>query len=287
MQADWGYLGTFMLDGRLRRVYVFTMVMGYSRFMAAYCTTAMDLESLLLAHQHCFADIGGVTKQVVYDNMKTVTLGRNGEHRPIWQERFADFAVYHDFKPAACSPRKLRSKGKVESAVGYIKRNFCPGRRFGDLTDLNQQLGEWLRTVANARHHGTTRAVPAQRLLQESLQPLPAKPFKTMIRFPRQVSRDSFVSYQGVLYSVPWQYAGGSVHVEEMLEGQIRIWWNGDMVAEHHMPADGRRRVYDPKHNEGLVSAQAAKQSTGLLQCFPEVEHRPLSVYESLGEVAQ
>ncbi|NMB41038.1 MAG: IS21 family transposase [Firmicutes bacterium] len=159
MQADWGYLGKFLLDGRLRKVYIFVIVIGYSRFLVAHCTNSMDLESLLLSHQHCFAMAGGVTKQIVYDNMKTVTIGRDTEHKPIWQTRFMDFASYYGFKPVAHTPYKPRSKGKVERAVDYIKENFCPGRHFSDLADLNQQLQHWLDTVANVRIHGTTASL--------------------------------------------------------------------------------------------------------------------------------
>ena len=286
-QVDWGYLGTFWIDGRPRKVWVLVMVLGYSRYMTAHCMASVDVESLLLGHQHCFEAIGGVTRQVVYDNMKTVTLGRDVEHRPIWQTRFLDFATYYGFQPVACTPYKPRSKGKVEAGVGYLKKNFTPGREFRDLMDLNAQLQSWLDTVANARVHGTTGERPGERLQRESLQPLPVRPFPTRIRFPRRVSRDGFFSYLGVLYSVPWPFAGSSVEVEEQVGELIRVHWNGQMIAEHRMPFDGRRRVIDPHHAAGLPEAQRQNRASGLKQVFPEVETRPLSVYEALAEVVR
>ena len=286
-QCDWGYLGAFELDGRLRKVWLFVMVLGYSRILAAHGTTSMDLESLLLCHEKAFEAFGGVTRQVVYDNMKTVTLGRDTNNRPMWQSRFLDFATYYDFQPVLCSPRKPRSKGKVEAAIGYIKKNFCPGRSFTDLTDLNNQLQKWLQDVANVRIHGTTGDRPVDRLWQENLQPLPDKPFPTAVRFERRVSRDCFFSYEGVLYSVPWPYAGGTVDVEETVDGYIHVWWHGEPVAVHEMPKDGRRRVEDPQHLTGLAYAQSQGQSGGLRQCFPEVQERPLSEYDALAEVTR
>src|SRR5690606_36736529 len=140
LQVDWGYLGTFMLDGRPRKVWVLVGVLGYSRYLTAHCTTSMDLESLLLCHQRCFEALGGVPRQVVYDNMKPISLGRDLEHRLRWQPRFMDFALYYGFQPVLCRPHHPRSKGKVEAAIGYLKKNFCPGRSFRDLTDLNAQL---------------------------------------------------------------------------------------------------------------------------------------------------
>jgi len=281
MQVDWGFLGSFLLDGLTRKVWVFTGTLCYSRLLTAHCITSVDLESLLLSHQYCFQAAGGVTRQIVYDNMKTVTLGRDDRFRPVWQSRFLDFALYYGFQPIAHQPYRPRSKGKVERMIGYIKQNFCPGRTFTDLTDLNAQLQSWLDTVANVRVHDTTGEQPIKRWAEESLQPLPARPFPVQVRFSRRVSRDSYVSYLGVLYSVPWPHAGSSVEVEETVTGRLRFWWHGQVVAEHTMPRDGRRRVTDPHHSAGLPEAQRRNQASGLRQCYPEVQRRPLTVYEA------
>ena len=230
-QMDWGYLGTFEIDGRLRKVYAFSLVLSYSRYRVVCLTTSMDLETVLLGHQKCFEALGGAPEEIVYDNMKTVTTGRDMEFKPIWQQRFADFALYYEFKPRACSPGKPRSKGKIERSIGYLKDNFCPGRRFSDLTDLNQQLQAWLDNVANTKIHGTTFERPVDRLPHETLKPLPQRPFVTHLRFARRVSIDCFVSYNGVLYSVPWHLAGGEVWVEEVTGGQLRFWWHGQEAA--------------------------------------------------------
>lgn len=287
MQADWGYLGTFWLDGHWRKVYIFALVLGYSRYLVAYCTTSMDLESLLLCHQHCFNMVGGVSEQIIYDNMKTVTIGRDLDHKPIWQARFLDFANYYGFRPVAHTPYKPRSKGKVERAIEYIKENFCPGRRFTDLTDLNQQLQQWLDTVANIRIHGTTGLRPNDMLAEEvaALRPLPQQDFKTALRLPRKASRDCYVSYLGVLFSVPWAYAGCELEVEELAGGLIKIWWHNQVIAEHQLPRDNRRRVTEHSHFEGLISAQRENRASGLRQVFPVVEERSLDIYEQFAEV--
>ena len=287
MQADWGYLGTFDLDGKPRKVWVFVIVLGYSRYLAAHCTTSMDLESLLLSHQHVFNSVGGVCNQIVYDNMKTVTVGRDGAHRPVWQSRFLDFALHYGFQPVAHTPYRPRSKGKVEAAIKYIKQNFCQGRDFTDLTDLNNQLQYWLDAVANKRVHGTTGNRPCDQFLAEELLSLPQYSFQTNVRHPRRVSRDGFFSYQGVLYSVPWPYAGSDVAIEETSSCFIRVFWHEQQIAEHGMPCDGRRRVIDAAHQAGLPDAQRQQQAGGLRQVYPAVQQRALSVYEAFAEVAQ
>jgi len=176
----------------------------------------------------------------------------------------------------------VHAKGKVEKAVDYLKHNFCAGRTFTDLSDLNTQLERWLSDVANRRVHGTTHERLIARWAEETQQPVPVRPFDVRVRFPRRVSRDGCCSYLGVLYSVPWPYAGGTVAVEERQAGELRIWWHGRLIAAHTMPRDGRRRVLDPVHQAGLPAAQRRRQASGLRQCYPEVEQRSLAVYEAL-----
>jgi hypothetical protein len=52
-----------------------------------------------------------------------------------------------------------QTKGKVESGVKYVRRNFLcglQGREPDSMEDLNNQLRKWVWKVANQRVHGTT-----------------------------------------------------------------------------------------------------------------------------------
>lgn len=97
-------------------------------------------------------------------------------------------------------------------------------------------------------------------------------------------NRDGLFSYGGVLYSVPWT-GGGTVEVEEFDQGRLRIWWHNEMAAEQNFPQDGGRLVTDPRNRMGLVSARHRNQASGLIQCYPEVEARPLVVFYALARV--
>ncbi|PMZ49137.1 IS21 family transposase, partial [Pseudomonas sp. FW306-2-11AC] len=87
---------------------------------------------------NAFLYFGGVPKEVLTDNMKTVVAGREAG-KVIWNAQFADFAVEMGFVPKVCRVRMPQTKGKVERLVRYVKENFFPGRSFTDLEDLNQQ----------------------------------------------------------------------------------------------------------------------------------------------------
>jgi hypothetical protein len=226
-------------------------------------------------------------RTILYDNLKPVVLGRDGE-KVMWNPRFADFALTCGFQPRACHPYRAQTKGRVERMVGYLRQNFWPGLKFNDLADLNSQVREWSEMVANQRIHGTTGKRPAELLKAEKLLPLPDRSLlSVLVSEERQASRDGFVSYAGSLYGVPWQYAGRTVQVREVgpyveiSSGQVRI-------ALHPKAAPGTRTKQPGQWDElPLGDFSRERKVIALRVPTPEVEVRPLSVYEALagGEV--
>jgi transposase len=90
-----------------------------------------------------FAHFGGCCETLLYDRMRTVCAGdeltSNGERRARFNPTFAAFAQHWGFTPRLCRPYRAQTKGKVESGVKYVKRNFLPGRSFRDLDDFNSR----------------------------------------------------------------------------------------------------------------------------------------------------
>jgi len=59
-QADWASCGHFVdRNGAKRPVYVFVMVLGYSRMAFVPFTASMDLPELMRCHMEAFAFFGG------------------------------------------------------------------------------------------------------------------------------------------------------------------------------------------------------------------------------------
>ncbi|MGM5018219.1 DDE-type integrase/transposase/recombinase, partial [Escherichia coli] len=87
MQVDWGT----MRNGR-SPLHVFVAVLGYSRMLYIEFTDNMRYDTLETCHRNAFRFFGGVPREVLYDNMKTVVLQRDayqtGQHRfhpSLWQ----------------------------------------------------------------------------------------------------------------------------------------------------------------------------------------------------------
>ena len=244
-QIDWGECGTVEVDGQRRKLYVFVMVLGYSRMMYARFTTSTRLPVLLDCLVRSF-DRLGIPAELLVDNMKQAVERHDVESGTVhWNRTFRAFVHHHGTQPLASPPYWPRVKGKVERGVGYAKRSFLEGRAFVDIDDLNRQLAVWLDTVANVRVHGTTKARPVDRFAQEqtALRPRSAVPVYDVrpIEY-RRVPADCHLSYHGVLYSVHPDAVGQTVVVRpegDRVGAAITVYLHEREVARH------RRRPKD------------------------------------------
>ena len=160
-QVDWGHLGYLDIDGRSHQVWGFTITLGYSRRLWAQAALDQKLGTLLRMHEAAFQEWGAVPEEILYDRMKTVWLGSDERGEVVWHPVFLDFARYWGFKPQLCRPYRAQTKGKIESGVKYVRRNFvCSllGREPACLMDFNSGLRQWVDTVANRRAWDHLRA---------------------------------------------------------------------------------------------------------------------------------
>jgi transposase len=285
-QVDWKICQYVDLDGEVRKIPVFAMVLGYSRAMYIEFVQRCDIHSFLRCLIHALEYFGGVPKTMLTDQMKTVILGMGDDRKPRWHPLFEDFAATVGMVPKVCRVKRPQTKGKVERAVQFIEQNFMAGRRFTDIEDLNRQARQWC-DEQNRRIHGTTGERPIDRLAQERLGALPPADRLAKYRFElRKVSRDGFVSFDGVRYGVPWPYSGREVKVRE-INGFVEIYWEQERIARHKKQFGSRTLVMCEHQYAHLHAAQgyAYPRPRGIQIQAQDVEVRPLDVYERLAGV--
>ena len=121
MQADWATVGK-----GAAKLKVFIATLGWSRMAYVEFCDNEQVETLIACHERAFLAFGGVPKEVLYDNMKTVVLERNtygrGAHR--FHPGFLDYIKHAGALPRLCQPYRAQTKGKVERFIGYLKRSF-------------------------------------------------------------------------------------------------------------------------------------------------------------------
>ena len=149
---------TSAIEGR-RRVHAFSYVLGYSRRQYLHFVEAQDFATTLREHIRAFEHLGGVAATCLYDNMKVVVSGYDGDE-PVYNPQFLAFAAHYGFRPVACRPRRPQTKGKVERPFGYVESSLLGGRTFRSLEHLNETTVWWLAEVADVRDHRQTKARP-------------------------------------------------------------------------------------------------------------------------------
>jgi transposase len=300
-QVDWGSFGSVYDKEQKRYIKLncFFMILGYSRTLYIEFFDRANTSNFLLAHNNAFKYFGGYTREILYDNLKSVVIKRQLKAQDSeFNKKFMDFAGYYGFSPILCRPYKPNTKGKVENSVNYVKQNFFNGEEFHSLRDLNKKAQQWLEK-ANNRNHATTHEKPFDRLKREGLISIENKRlYDTSELIYRKVHKDCHFSYEGNKYSVPHKYAGKEVSIKTIENNTIKIIHRNIEIANHTLNIiDKGLYITNPKHVEelkeirrthGIRKPHKPKNKNNhnnlvLLKfnsIIPKVEPRDLSQYE-------
>ena len=268
---------------RVQIVWLFSMVMGFSRLIWGRFALRQTMQTVLSCHRAAFEAIGGVPREILYDRMKTAVLGEDEDGRVIYNRTLAEFARHYGYLPKACRAYRPETKGKVERPFRYIREDFFLGGIFRDLDDLNAQFDHWLCTVANPRVHASTGRVVNEAFAEEmpTLQLLPLIPFGAVLKLERKISHDGMVSVDGNYYSVPDATRRRIVDVHSLAD-EIQIFEDDRLIARHpHLEGRRERSLLD-----GHRRRSRKKDDLPLPHGFTgqQVTRRSLDIYAAIGE---
>jgi transposase len=266
-QMDYSTYDIDFTDEGRRRVYAFGYVLGYSRRQYLRFVESQDFATTIREHIRAFEHLGGVAATCLYDNMKVVVNGYDGDE-PVYNVRFLGFAAHYGFRPVACRPRRPQTKGKVERQFGYIESSLLGGRSFRGLDHLNETAAWWLTEVADVHMHRETKARPIDRHAEEQprLIPLPARPFDAAEVVYRTVDAEGYVVYRKNFYPTPWKLLGQNVAVR-VTEDEVVIHDRAFVEAVRHplfprtvVGQRGKCKDHEPPRDAQRRSEQLAER---------------------------
>ena len=275
-QVDWGNAGNLAVGNTHRRLSFFVMVLCYSRRLYVEFTLAETLEQFLSCHQNAFRFFQGVPGKVMLDNLKTAVLSHPCGQPAAYHPRYEDFARYYGFEPRACGVRKPNEKGRVETAVGYVKKNFLAGLELHNLSAVQAAADRWRDEVANRRIHASTRQTPDERFQDETLRPLPTAGVYDVGVVRETMANSQFrVVFDTNRYSVPSKYAGCRISLR-VYPDRLALYHNGVLIAAPLRSYERYRDVLDPEHERELVTQRRAARDQAAwqryLQLGPQAE---------------
>lgn len=274
-QVDWAHFGHLAVPGGQRPLVAFVMVLSWSRRI--FLRFGLDLRTGAFLHRHAeaFAAFGGVPRVLLYDNLKSAVLERQGD-AIRFNETLLAFAARYRYEPRPVAPYRGNEKGRVERSIRYIRDNFFAARSFRDLDDLNAQAAAWCEAEAATRHWPEDRARTVADVFAEEqprLLPMPDDPFPAADRVAVVAGKTPYVRFDSNDYSVPHDRVRRALTLLASPD-RVRVLDGAAEVAHHARCWGVKQVVEDPAHIAGLVAhkrhAREGRAMNRLFVAVPE-----------------
>lgn len=238
-QLDWKENIDFVLsNGEVININIFVLILSYSRFRV-YKLSLEKIQDILFSFlNESFEAFGGVPKEVLTDNMKTVmdeprTAYRNGKTN----NKFQQFADDYGFKVRPCIAGRPNTKAKVEAPMKLLDeiRAYNGTLNIDELHELVSKLNNRI----NSTCHTSTGKIPVLHLEKEKdfLLELPTEQIRNrynIITTSVKVNRQSMISYKSNQYSVPPEYIGKKLKLQ-VYDNQLHLYYNTNLVTIHEI----------------------------------------------------
>ncbi|MDB4996409.1 MAG: int [Myxococcaceae bacterium] len=257
-QIDWAHVGSLRVQGGVRPLYCFVLLLRYSRAMWAELvleqTTTSLLRSLVRAAQY----FDGVTHQWLFDNPKSIVAAREGS-AIRFQPELVELASQLHVALRACRIRKPTDKGGVERGIRYLKTRFFPARVIASLESGNAALVDFLETVAMKRRHPAQKDRTVAEVCAEEktrLLPLPDAALPTELVTSVPADKTAFVSFDSNRYSVRHDAADRMLRLVAT-DVEVRL-LDHDRVVGTHARSWAKNRVLEaPEHRAALLAQKS------------------------------
>ena len=245
-------------------VNIFLITLGYSRMKFVKLTFDRTQTTLFDCLTSAFEFFGGITDEILFDNMKTVVdHARSDFSNVVINEKFAQFAKDAGFIVRACRAFRPETKGKVEVLAKIMNRLKAFNGEFSTQADLVEIVDDMNISLNKEIVQGINQR-PIDRFEKEknTLNPVNIDILKPY--FIRQkeykVSNESMITYKGKKYSVPTAYIGKYVTVTEG-DSTIYIYYTTNFICSYDTLVDCFLN-YKEEHYKEILSKSAYGNKT-------------------------
>lgn len=265
-QVDWAHFGHLQIGRARRPLMAFVMVLSWSRqvYLRFFLDARMD--SFLAGHAGAFEAWSGLPRVLLYDNLKSAVLERQGDAIRFHPTLLA-FAAHHRYEPRPVAVARGNEKGRVERAIRFVRDSFFAARKFVDLDDLNAQAALWCAGAAAdrpCREEPTISVREAFAREQPSLLALPENPYPCELQLAVKVGKTPYVRFDLNDYTIPHTHVQRTLTVRADPR-QVRILDGADLLATHRRSYDRGAQIEIAAHIDALVARKReARHHRGL-----------------------
>ena len=276
-QIDWGAFGSLTIGQAKRPLVAFVMVLSWSRRIFVRFYLNMQMANFLRGHEAAFEYFDGLPKVLLYDNLKSAVIERQGD-AIRFNPQLLEFAAHYRYEPRPVAVYRGNEKGRVERSIRYIRDNFFAAREFKDIDDLNRQAEQWCLGQSSNRPCPEDKAITVAQAYEKEkpyLLKLPDNPLDVDEKVEVSVAKTPYVRFDLNDYSIPHTHVRKTLTVMATLE-QVRIIDGSDEVARHPRSFDKGQQIEKKEHIEALIQQKSkARKLRGqdrLIQAIPNAQ---------------
>ncbi len=264
-QVDWGHFGKVTIGKATRQLMAFVMVLSWSRQIFLRFYYNQQMENFLRGHVAAFEQWQGVPKVLLYDNLKSAVLERQGDVIRLHPTLIA-LSSHYRFKPSPVAVARGNEKGRVERAIRYIRDNFFAGRQWKDIDDLNRQADLWCEGTSADRRCPEDQSLTVREAFkqeQPTLLALPGDHFSTHEQVQVSARKTPYIRFDLNDYSIPHTHVQKTLTVSADLN-HVRLLDGSHVLTTHTRSFDKGQQIEQQAHIDALWQRKVeAKRSRG------------------------
>ena len=284
-QVDWGAYGTVAVGNTRRRLSFFVMVLAFSRQMFVEFTRLPRPWSISSPVTNMPSRPSAACRPRSWSTIsnRRYCSAWPVPHRCSTRVTWTLPATTALPSSPAMSPAAAR-RGRVESAVGYVKKNFLHGLELSDFSAIGAARRSGSTPSANLRIHGQTQRRPVDLLAQEKTaiwDPLNPHPYDLGHTSSAIASSQFRITVDTNQYSVPAAYAHRRLTVKAYPD-RVCLYFDNQLIAHHPRRYGRHEDIEDPDHAKALIAQRGRAREQRLMMHFLALSPDAQAYYEGL-----
>ena len=231
LEYDFGEV-KLVINGITRKYYIAVLSSPAGNFRWCYLYDNCKKEIFLDSHVRFFKMLGGIYKEVVYDNMRNVVTKFIGKNEKELNEDLVKMSIYYGFEINVTNAFSGNEKGYVEGSVKYLRNKiFAENYKF-----ISEEAAIEYMESQLIKLNENSQIEEEKKHLKIAKPPLELANITSSV-----VNKYGFIQIENNFYSVP-EYLVGKKVTSKIYYNKILVYSDYELICEHKK-IDGTKKI--------------------------------------------